>query len=277
MKKLVFILIYLLTICCPIASAEIIQTSTLAPIEAALKKADADTLVIFDVDGVLIEDYEKKFRNYIQEIEEKYEETKADELLSILYLNSKNKLIDSQISKVIEELQNKKINVLFLTACDTGSWGKMTSLEEWRIHDLKSFGIDTSRSFRDVKAVTFTFIPSKDPKRFPCFQEGIVFTCHLPKGKLLKAFLKYTGLSPKKIIFIDDKRSNLESIEEFCKETGKKHTGFEYTAFTERPKLPLDEKRAHLQFEILEKEHKWLSDDEANEMLNARSFQAQGQ
>lgn len=54
MKKFVFILVYLLTISCPITSAEIIQTLILAPIETALKKATADTIVIFDVDDVLI-------------------------------------------------------------------------------------------------------------------------------------------------------------------------------------------------------------------------------
>lgn len=124
--------------------------------------------------------------------------------------------------------------------------------------------MDTGRSFQEVKDVTFNFLKSKDPTRVPMFKNGIVFACHLPKGQVLKTFLHYAGLSPKKIIFMDDLRENLESVEAFCQQTGIKFIGFEYTAVTERSKIPLDEKRAQLQFEVLEKEHQWLSDDEAD-------------
>jgi hypothetical protein len=86
----------------------------------------------------------------------------------------------------------------------------------------------------------------------------------LPKGEVLKAFLDYAELSPKKIIFVDDKEKNLKSVEAFAREAKIPFIGFQYTAIVDRSKSLLNEKRAQLQFEVLEKEHKWLSDEEAD-------------
>jgi len=272
MKKLVFILVYLLTISCPIVSAEIIKTASLSPMEAALEKADADTLVIFDVDDVLITAKDQilqpphhKFAESLEKtIENRHSEEEAQKLWSIIWKGRFDEPVNPQLVSLIKDAQLKGIKVMALTNAWTGSFGIIPSLEEWRIQELEGFGYSFKNSWNDTKPKVFINLKPKDPKRFPVFKSGIVFTCNLPKGEVLKAFLLYVGFSPKKIIFVDDKRKNLNSVEAFCHATGKQFIGFEYTAVAERPKIPLNEKRAQLQFDVLEKEQKWLSDNEVD-------------
>lgn len=53
-------------------------------------------------------------------------------------------------------------------------------------------------------------------------------------------------------------------METFAQEGGIEFLGIEYTAIKESKIEPLDKERADLQFKVLEKEHKWLSDEEAD-------------
>ena len=101
----------------------------------------------------------------------------------------------------------------------------------------------------------------------PVFKSGIIFTSAVSKGQALRAFLHYTGISPKKIIFVDDKRTHLESVEEIATSDNISCTGIEYTAASDIPASPLNEKRADLQYKVLEKENKWISDSEADALL----------
>ncbi|MBX9697334.1 MAG: DUF2608 domain-containing protein [Alphaproteobacteria bacterium] len=254
------------------AFAHIKQTSTLFLIEEALKAADSETLVIFDVDDVLItardqilQPAHKKFLERLnKDLENRLSEQEAQKLWSIIWLTRSDEVVDSKIIALIKEAQSKDLKVLALTNAWTGTFGNIQSLEDWRIGELKDLGYTLKDSWSTLALKSFESLKSKDPKRFPVFKNGVLFTCNLPKGDVLNAFLRYAGLSPKKIIFIDDKRKHLQSVEAFSKDAGILFEGFEYTAVAERPKTLLNEKRARYQFEVLEKEHKWLNDQEAD-------------
>lgn len=253
------------------AFAHIKQTSTLSPIELALKAADSETLVIFDVDDVLITardqilqpDHKKFLEKLNKDLKSRLSEEEAQKLWSIIWLARSDEAVDSKMISLIKEAQGKDLKVMALTNAWTGPFGDINSLEDWRIEELEGFGYTFKDSWITLKSETFENLKSKDSKRFPVFKDGILFTCNLPKGDVLKAFLQYAGLSPKKIIFIDDKRKHLESVEAFSKDAGILFLGFQYTAVAEKPKTPLNEKRARYQFEALEKEYKWLNDKEA--------------
>jgi len=255
------------------AFAEIIPAPTLVPIEAAIKEADRDTLVIFDVDDVLIvakdqilqPQYKKFLETLNKDIETRYSEKEAQKLWSIIRITYKNELIDPKMVPLIQETQARGIKVIALTNAMTGPFGEIPSLEDWRIEELESFEYVFKNSWNDIKPKIFSDLKTEDPKRFSLFKAGILFACGVSKGEVLKAFFLYTGLLPKKIIFIDDKKKNLESVETFSNEAKIPFIGFHSIAVAERPKSPLNEKRAKLQFEILEKEHKWLSDEEADQ------------
>lgn len=252
---------------------KITKISSLTPIELILKEADSDILVIFDVTGVLITTqdqirqlpYKKQFKKIWKDLEDRLGEAKADELLSIVYKNVKPKLVEDQSINLFTMLHERKTNVLFLSACDTGPWGEIPSLEDWRINELKILGIDPTKFLPGIQAITFDSLVSPEPGRFPGFKDATLLTCHLPKGgDVLKKFLHHAGLFPKKIIFTDKEREQLESVEAFCKNENIEFIGFEFTAITEGPKAPLNEERVQLQFKTLEEEHKWLSDEEAD-------------
>ncbi len=82
----------------------------------------------------------------------------------------------------------------------------------------------------------------------------------------MKEFLNYAHFKPHRIIFIDDNREYLESVEEFAKEASIPYLGIHYTAALEKRKNmnAFNQKRAELQFEVLLKDKLWLSDSEAD-------------
>ena len=274
MKKILTVLAFFSLINFHVALAEITKTSILSPIELAIQHADSETLVIFDVDDVLItvkdqilqSEYEKFLEELNKKLESRTSEEEAQKFWSIIYLTRIDELVDPRMVALIKEAQAKGLKVMAFTNAWTGTFGNIPSLEDWRLNELADFGYTFKDSWSALKPKTFEALKSQDPKRFPVFKDGIVFTSNLPKDEVLKAFLEYASLSPKKIIFIDDKSKNLKSVEAFCQKTGIKFTGFEYIAVAERPKSPLNEKRAQLQFEVLEKEHQWLSDEEADKL-----------
>jgi uncharacterized protein DUF2608 len=263
-------LILISCLCFQDAFAEIIKAPNLSPIKKVTQQADSNTLVIFDVGDVLVtpkdqilQTSHQKFAEKIEkEMESRYSAEEVQVLQSIIWMARSAELVDKKLIKLIRDFQKRGIKVMALTNLLTGSFGNMSSPENWRVKELEGFGYTFKNSWTGVKSKTFEELKSKDPKRFPVFKNGVLFTCGLPKGPVLKAFLQYAGFSPKKIIFIDDRRDYLESVEAFSKEEGIPFIGFEYTAIADRPKSPLNIKRTRLQFEILEKEHKWFSDEE---------------
>lgn len=48
--------------------------------------------------------------------------------------------------------------------------------------------------------------------------------------------LQFVNIKRKKIIFIDDRINNLETVGEFCKKFNIKYIGYEYTAIKEQAK-----------------------------------------
>ena len=68
-------------------------------------------------------------------------------------------------------------------------------------------------------------------------------------------------------IFIDDRKVNIESVEAMAKNNGIEFVGIEYTASKDKKIAPLNQKRARLQLLVLEKEQRWLSDEEASKAL----------
>ena len=90
------------------------------------------------------------------------------------------------------------------------------------------------------------------------------------KGEALKAFLNYTDLQFEKILFVDDKREYLESVAKFAREASIEFLGIEYTAVEDSKIEPLNKERVKLQLDVLEKEYKWLSDEEADLQINKK-------
>ena len=270
-----FVLMFIVLLYQNIAFANIVQTTTLSPFQMAVKDADCNTLIVFDIDDVLLtakdqilQPTNKEYNNKLAlEIQNRIPTQEAENLWSIILLSFQDEVVDPKMVNIIQNLQSRNIKALGLTNLLTGSFGKISSMEDWTVTRLNKHHINFKLSWNNINTIEFVNLTPHDKNRYATFKDGISFASGLPKGSVLKAFLNYVKIKPKKIIFIDDKLSNVESIQSYCLEQKIEFSGFHYTAVKDKLQKPLNEKRAQFQFKILEKDHKWLSDQEADQLL----------
>ena len=248
--------------------AEIIRTNDFSIVENIMQCADQETLVIFDVGEVLIMPTDVAFhpkhrpylRQKINDASDCGKDTEKDALLwSYIQRDQKPKLVDLQMPLLIKSLQAKGVQAIALTSMVGGAFGVITSMEEWRYQQLKSFGIQFEKAWQGRDQISLGLEGVN-------FYKGIIVAWFHKKGDVLKEFLKHHNF--KKIIFIDDNVNQIESVAAIEKELGLNMTCIHYTAVMDRSSETLNQNRAAFQFEVLLKEKKWLSDKQADEELN---------
>jgi predicted phosphatase len=116
-------------------------------------------------------------------------------------------LIDDRLPEAFNLLHQKKVPVVALTHTRTGQFESIPSMERWRFNIVNKLGLRFS--FDEKK---HTFHLTKVPKPYPSFFKGIILTGHHPKGRVLQAFLKKTKQNPKRILFFDDLKSNIDNV-----------------------------------------------------------------
>ena len=253
-----------------ISFAAIIKTNDFKIIENNIQTTNTDTLLIFDVDDVLLQPKDQLLKSHnegyfekiYQSMETRTNKNQAEKLFSLIMIQRKVEPVEKQIVKLVNTAQKNGIKVLALTFCSTGKLGTINSLEDWRTKELKVLGYNFDKSWSKLTKKIFNQLPINGSNKFVAFQQGILFTGGVSKAAALNVFLNYADHKPKKIIFVDDKKYNLEIVEKFAKETDIEFLGIEYTFVQDSKIEPLNKIRARLQLEILEKEHKWLSDQE---------------
>jgi hypothetical protein len=278
MKKIISFIFVILASFHSTCFAEIIKTNDTKIIEQTLQSVDTDTLVIFDVDDVLMhaDDQILKSKNadackvLVKKLKQQVGKDKIQEVTSIILLTRKNSPVDLSMVNIIEDLQKRDIKVLALTNCATGKFGLIPNTENWRIAELSKHGYYFDKSWKNLKDINLKSLMKVTNDANPIYKAGIVFVDQTgAKGPVLDAFLTYATIKPKKIIFIDDKSKNLVSVEEFAKQHNIEFIGIEYTKALEEKEV-LNTDIAQLQFEVLKKEKKWLSDSEAAELLKSQ-------
>lgn len=279
MRAFVAILFLLLSLSAFIPASTISVTSNLDPIFQEAQTAEDKTLFVFDVDDVLVVPrdqillvtYEKEAVDYANQYRKNYSKKKCHHLWSIARKGLNPRLIDPNILELLALLHQKHIKAIALTNAGTGKMGTIQYLEELRIQELQSLGIDFGPAFAIKKYIKFYSLRSQaDKNRIPMYKQGVLFTCNVPKGKVLEAFLKRIKWRPSKIIFTDDKMKNLQSVQNFCQQAHIPFRGFHYTGVAAMPVELLNKKRADLQFKTLAEQQKWLSDAEADKVLQGK-------
>ena len=263
-------------------ACQTLSTANFDVLQAHLEKADDNTLVVFDINEVLFQPQDQILQqqntNYRHILKNKTKQrlyrSQMDELTSIIFLERNLIPIDPRLPKLITTLQQRGIKVIALTNCFTGPRGRIASMERWRHQELQRIGYDFSRAFPDLAPLTFKTIAKSTES--VTYEDGVIFTSGESKGEAITAFLKYSQIMPAKIIFVDDKMSNIKSVEQSLYEydTNDSHsiefTGIEFTAARSTDHPPLNTQRADYQFRILEREHRWLSDSEADQRMVER-------
>lgn len=251
--------------------ADILQTQNLEVVSQLLEQADVSTLVIFDVDDVLIAPNEEfAFKVLIRKklskkLKIKYSKNEIKVIFSNFFEKRSVKLVNPKIIDLINKLTHKNIPTTALTRWWTGKYGKIPNMEDLRFKGLNAVGISFIGISPFKKDCIFPNLKTDDG--IPIIKNGIILTAFADKGLVLKAALNKVKLKFTRIIFIEDDLSQLQSVEKICKEMNIIFTGIHYTEANLIPLPVLNEQKERVRFQVLEQEHIWLLDEELEERL----------
>lgn len=246
----------------------ILEVDNLSQFEIESRKLDRSTLVLFDIDYTLITPKDHSLKPCGAYLRKRHlhvlEPKRREWLQSILGLEGDEELMDPIFPDLIKQMQNDHIPVIAFTALETGIYGKMDCIEDWRLNRLKNLNMDFSPTFSNITPFTLTEANSYNGY-YPLFKNGVLFTNREPKGKIITIFLKKMGWSPNKILFMDDSIEQLKSVESAANALDIEFIGFHYIASKTRP-CKFDEKLGEFQFQYLVEKETWLSDNEARKL-----------
>lgn len=189
-----------------------------------IANTDSKTLVVFDIDDVLVQPKNPvlqahtiyEYYKHFEEITQDLNSSQMQVLFAYRTSQYPLELVDLRLPPSIQKLQEKRIQVIALSAFITGDLFGINSIEEKRIEDLKKLGIDFSTTYGKMPPIIFSNFPSFNHS-YPMFKQGILFTNGVDhhdsiKGNVLISFLWQLGTLPKEIIFIDDRIENVENV-----------------------------------------------------------------
>jgi hypothetical protein len=244
--------------------ADIAHVSDMRNLGIYLDKADASTLVLFDVDDVLIvptQAYCFKHpirKKYVRILQQKYCPSHVKYLFSYVFKKRTVRLVNKEITFLMEKLKKRRIPTSALTAWWTGPFGTIPHMEEIRLKELKDKGI----CFKDIspfqKNTQWDSLKTTDG--IPMVKDGIIFTALQDKGFILKEVLKVYALKMKKILFIDDSLKQIYAVQKACKDLHLSFTGIHYTESKTIAPHACEEKKEKKRFDVLENHHIWLLD-----------------
>jgi len=244
----------------------ITETTDFKKIAESINQADSDTLVLFDVDEVILmdtdpyrltHDYRKK---WTKSGEERLSKEIRELLFSIILKDRVVRFVDPQIMEILTELERRKIPTLALTKLFTGKFGHIEDFTEWRLKEFQTLNLDFNKltPIKGEMLIEELHIGCG----IPTLKEGVILTANADKGKVLKHILRQKNYYPKSIIFVDDILGNVESLQKMCSELQIDYQGFTYIGASLVPEPNLNEEIERMRFEILEKEHRWVIENE---------------
>lgn len=276
-RKLKTVTLLFLAFTLPLFSV-IKPVDSILELEAVFNSADAETLVVFDIDHVLVvsKDHyihpnaEKVYFKNVDRQKKKHvtkeQKQKFYDTMRLTLTAPERVIVEKETPEMIKSMQNKGVKVVALTALPTDIFGFLYT-ERWRVAQLRDLGVDFSVAFPhwNVRSLE-AFAHSGD--KAPSYHNGIIFSKSFSKGEVLRAFFAETNFYPKKVIFIDDLRENLESVENELKGFDVEVVGYHYNGAKSYYK-PVNEKVIEYQVDHLIDHEQWLSDEEVLEKIAA--------
>ena len=242
------------------STASFTSINSIEEISIILKEADNDTLIVFDIDEVLITtkdpflrpEAEPIFLSHVKEamsqVKSALEQEAIEKKLSDCLVSCERYVLEPAAVELIEQLQNMQKKVIAITSHPTGKLGNLASVERWKVDSIKSFGFCFERSFPDFRASS------------PLYVEGVIFSRGSTKGDILVQFLdQLSSFKPKKVIGIDDLVKNHETLRDSLAERGISYTGYWYRRAALKPEQ-IDAKHIAWQFQELMKTGVWKED-----------------
>ncbi|HEX2579339.1 MAG TPA: DUF2608 domain-containing protein, partial [Rhabdochlamydiaceae bacterium] len=243
-------------------SAEFFETSN---IEDVYSKVDKETLVLLNMTDTISDSVislgAKPWRHFIRQNVQKIQNLDTAGNLHdrwTYYVATKIpvKPVQKEIVTWIKTLQKNDTPVFCATGRGRNVWycTLVDKVDDFTDYQLKSIGIDFTKT-KVPKA-----LQSVDQKHF---HNGVFYTDPYPLGEFIDKIVLETGYRPKKIVVVNDKRSELQSVDQKLAEVGIDHACVLYQR-TEKERKEFNQTAALLQFEsLLEDGNFALQEEEA--------------
>ena len=193
-------------------------------------------VVLFDIDDTLIDfPYmigSKAWRKYLLQATKGSDRNWNDFFTLFLVKNLKVTTMEPATNQLVQDLQNKGYSVCGLTARERKKW-----------YDTPTVDVDIL-TIEQLKEANIIFDDEAFTKMYPGmaqdseYFQGVFFADTDLKGDYLKRILENSNASekPKKIIFIDDKLNQVESVDSVLNAFKIDHEGYWYCATDEKAK-----------------------------------------
>lgn len=254
------ILLTLMTVVFLSCHADFPKVSNMQQVFDHLHKADAKTLVIFDVDMVLVQPGNpafqmanmKRFGAICKRILNEVPADKQMLFLSLMTIASAPVLIDDRVPQFLQQIQAQGITAMALTANLTGPLGTIPDMAEWRVEGLRQLGIDFSKTAPYQKQLLFDNLASYRG-HYSTYCSGILFVngTTISKGEAFLAFLTILEYCPNRIIFIDDREDNLKSMEAALLGRSIEYLGLHFQGAQNYPSTLISEEEFTFQWQQL--------------------------
>jgi hypothetical protein len=226
-------LYYVLAMCMPLmCEARIIETPHIADVVPLI---DDDTWVLVDLDNTLFEAKQAMgHANWVyDQLEQRLNQgaTREEAFLAFhptwIKLQEKCpvKPLEEDFVPLLKQFQKKGIVVLGLTH-------RPPAVAKATLNQVTSLDFD----FKETAPTKDSFcVPSSHPTQYV---DGILFVGDFnKKGDVFLPFLSIIEKFPKKIVFIDDKKKNVEELEKAFSGRGVEFIGIYYTAIQYAPQI----------------------------------------
>lgn len=243
-------------------SSQISKIFDMTHLTEAISDANHDSLVLFDVDDVLIMDeHEYRLthpyrRQWRKESKTRLSDQERNLLFSIILAERDVRLVDPQIRNILGDLEKRQIPTMALTKLYTDKFGVIEKMQDWRIKELRAIDIDFAKLTPIKEEIAMDEL--QIGYGVPLLTEGVILTANRDKANILEYVLHSKKYYPKSIIFVDDVLENLEVVQTLCDELKINFHGFEYLGAEQVPEIELDEKTEKIRFQILEQKHRWV-------------------
>ncbi len=239
--------------------AETRKSDSLEPIAKAFDESDSDTMVLLDIGGTLLayrdpvlhKAHEKWTKEWFQRNLPNLTKEEKVALVHIVEQETKNWcLVDELWPVTITKAQSRGAKVVAFTKTVLGP-----SLKGMRAKKLAAFGLPIKNDLPSLASC----------KSFE-YADGIIETESELKGPVLDDVLLSLAQKPHKIIFVDDRIEQIQSVEAVCAKHNIPCLAFHYTSTEHIPEL--NDAVADYQLHMLVDHHKWVSTPEVLQELS---------
>jgi Protein of unknown function (DUF2608) len=185
-----------------------------------------------------------------------------DALTLYIAKNAPYKAVEPTTAQVIADLQKEGHAIFAFTARGRSEWYTTTvkGVDQFTHEQLNAVGINFKNTQvpENLQSLEDTY-----------FNDGIIFAKHISKGELLTHLFKDLNYTPSLIVFVDDKRDQVESVKEAALKAGIPFIGFWYRR-SEIDRINFDPMVANVQLESLLLKNEILTDEAAKEIAMSK-------